>query len=78
MKKSLIVILTLISGTFIQNCSNTPNLTASDCQNLMEYKMDNIEEFQIKHHTPEHIEMIEEALKKNDSIECERVLNIVK
>lgn len=78
MKKSLIVILTLISGTFIQNCSNAPNLTASDCQSLMEYKMDNIEEFQIKHHTPEHIEMIEDALKKNDSIECERILNIVK
>lgn len=78
MKKILVLTLTLISGTLIQNCSNTPNLNANDCQSLMEYKMDNIEEFQIKHHTPEHIEMIEDALKKNDSIECERVLNIVK
>lgn len=78
MKKYIIILSTLLSVSLIQNCSNSPNLSGSDCQTLMEYKMDNIDEFTIKHHTPEHIEMIEDALKKNDSVECGRVLNIVK
>lgn len=76
-KKILVFSSILLLSSISQSCSNIPNLSSGDCQTLMKYKMDNIDEFKIKHHTPEHIEMVETALKNNNPTECGRVLDII-